>query len=276
MYQAERGMAMKNKIVMLLVLITGSLMNIHATGIEDASKAYNSGDYATAIEIYRTLEHQYGTSASLLYDMGQAYVRAGNLGNAMLCYQRSLRLNPYNGNARANIRYVESKVSDANRAEMKGKKLNIDAEDPSFFSSIRRYITERNSPDLWGLLGGISFVLLCGCVALYIFTHGVMWRKIGFFGGGVMLCLSVIFVIFSFMGASACQKHDVGVIISYKVELRAEPSTSAKTVAAPLTQGTVMTVMQVENDAQGRPEWYKVRLNSDYAGWLRNDVFEPI
>lgn len=267
---------MANKIKFTFLMLVACVLTMHAGPLEDAAKAYKDGDYGKAIECYRQIEKSYGTSSALLFNMGQAYTRAGNLGKAMICYQRALQMNPSNGEARENIKYVESRVQDANRAELKGKKISVVAEDPSFFITVKQYITKRHLSNTWSIWSGVTFVLFCICVALYVFT-GVVWvRKIGFFGGLTMLGLSVLFLIFAFMGAHASDKRNEGVITEYKIELRSDPSTSAKTVSSPLTQGTVLQIMDTEEGKDGRPEWYKVRLNNDYVGWIRDDNFEPI
>lgn len=113
-------------------MLVACVLTMHAGPLEDAAKAYKDGDYGKAIECYRQIEKSYGTSSALLFNMGQAYTRSGNLGKAMICYQRALQMNPSNGEARENIKYVESRVQDANRAELKGKKISVVAEDPSF------------------------------------------------------------------------------------------------------------------------------------------------
>ena len=251
-------------------------LSSHGATPEEARQAYDKGDYAKAVEIYQELAKTHGTSSALLFDMGQAYTRAGDLGHGMLCYRRALQQNPSNSQARSNIKYIESRVQDGNTAELKGKKISVVPEDPSFFTVLKNYITRRHHTNTWATWSGITFVLFCVCLALYIFQDRVLLRKIGFFGAIAMISISVLTLIFAFMGAHASGKQNEGVITAYKIELKADPSTSAKNVTSPLVQGTVMQIMDTEKAENGNPQWYKVRLNSDFAGWIRNDSFEPI
>lgn len=267
---------MKNRIYNLLMILLLAVVPVHADMLDDASAAYNKGDYNKAISLYKEAERRHGTSSALYFNMGQAYTRAGNMGAAMVSYQRALRLDPSNSEARDNIKYVESKVQDANRAEMKGKKLSVTPEAPSFFSAVKQYVTRRHASDTWALWAGICFVLFCGCVALYVFTRIVLLRKIGFFGGGAFIVLSLLFLTFAFMGAKAADRHEEGVVTAYKVQLMADPSTSSKSVAPMLTQGTMMDIIDVQKSEDGDVQWYKVRLNSDYVGWVQSDSFEVI
>lgn len=264
------------RISVTLGIILQSIVSMHADDFSEAAKAYNAGKYEYALNLYEGLEKQHGTSSELLFNKGQAYTRAGDIGRAMVCYQRALRLDPSNGEARHNAAYLSEKVADANKAELKDKNVSVVPDVPSFFIALKNYITRRHLSDTWALWGGITFVLFCVCVSLYVFRSEVILRKAGFFGGAVMLGLCIIFMVFAFMGASAADRHDEGVIVDYKTELHAEPSTSAKSVATPLTRGTVMTVIDKESAEDGKTLWYKVRLNGYFAGWVPADVFEVI
>lgn len=266
---------MNAKIITIVIMLLAAPF-CYGAPADDAAKAYEKGDYATAISIYEQMSARHGVSSELLYDMGQAYTKAGRYGNAMLCYQRALKINPYNSKARSNICYVESKVQDANRAELKGKKISVAEETPSFFMSLKNYITHRNSSNAWAFWAAACFVLFTVCVALYIFTPQVVLRKIGFFGGATTLALTAIFLVFAFMAASESTRQDTGVITAFKAELRHDPTKSSKAATAPLTQGTVMNVLETADNKNGKAEWYKVRLNSDYIGWIRSEDFELI
>lgn len=267
-------MIRKRYLILILMLIC--VITMRADALKEATDAYNKGDYAKAIELYKSIEAKDGSSSSLYFNMGQAYTRANNLGQAMLMYERALLLDPGNSEAQSNIRYVESKVQDANRSELKNKKYSVLEDDPSFFSSVRNYITKRHLSNTWAIWGALCFVLMIVCAAVYIFNSKVLLRKIGFFGGGVLLLFSATFVTFAFMAANSAKKRNRGVITDYKVELKSDASSSAKSVASPLTQGTILNIIDTQKDENDSVSWYKVRLNSDYVGWVSAENFQAI
>ena len=55
-----------------------------------------------------------------------------------------------------------------------------------------------------------------------------------------------------------------------------EPFSSAKAVGTPLERGTPLDILESENSQDGTIEWYKVRLNSEFAGWIQASDFEVI
>ncbi len=258
------------------VLLMLPLSVMADNSLESAEKAYNEGKFAEAAAIYDKISQEHGVSASLLANMGNAYAKAGDYGQAFLCYERSLYLDPSSNEVRNNRAYILSKIEDGNKANAKGKNISVVADEPSFFSRVKRYVTYSHTSDTWAVWGAVSFVLLCGCIALYIFRTEVLLRKIGFFGGLSLLVLCVVFMTFSFASAKACQSHDRGVITGFKVVLLTEPFSSAKAVGTPLERGTPLDILESENSQDGTVEWYKVRLNSEFAGWIQASDFEVI
>ena len=235
-----------------------------------ADSAYLKGDYHQAIELYNEIAQEYGVSASLLYNLGNAYLQQDDYGNAMLCYQKAKKLDPSNKKINTNLTYLAGKIEDANKAEQKGKRKKVSEDSPNFFQSVHASIAQNTSSDTWAGWAAACFLLFSGCVCLYLFNSNVLMRKTGFFGGFILLGISMICLVCAYMGAAESENHDYGIIISYKTALQTEPtlnSDSGKNEGV-LTRGTKVRIVSEETDAEGVVNWYKVRLNSEYIGWL--------
>ncbi len=247
------------------------------TTLADADSAYTAKEYGKAIELYGIVAETEGISAPLLFNLGNAYYQEGDYGNAMLCYLRAKRLDPSQKELNANLRYLRSRIEDSNKAEQKGKRLKVTLDEPSFFQNVHTAIAVETASNLWAVWGAVCFILFIGGAALYIFTRSVLARKIGFFGGIVTLICSVVFVAFAISGARAVSSKENGVITAFKVSLLTEPgkeSDSGK--EGVLTKGTEVRIVSEETDAEGNVTWYKVRLNSDYIGWVAADDLELV
>lgn len=244
--------------------------------LAEADSAYSAGEYSEAVRIYGDVASRQGTSASLLVNLGNAYVKSGDLGRGRLAYERALLENPGEKEARNNIDYIETRVSDNNRAEAKGSKVSVSPESESFFSMMKTYVTRRHTSDAWAWWGASFFILAILCLALYLFSSEVVIRKIGFFAGIGAGVLCVIAMVCAFSAASALENNDEGVITAYKVNLLDSPDENGKKSKYPLTRGTLMKVLDEERDDAGKVMWYKVRLNSDFVGWIRPADFETV
>lgn len=262
---------MKTKVLILFFVF--AIWNIFsangANPVAEADSAYNAKKYARAVELYNQVIETEGTSVALLYNLGNAYYQEGDYGNAMVCYQRAHRLDPSNSEVNANLRYLSSRVEDANKAEQKGKRFKVSTDELSFFQGIHKSVAKDISSNVWAILAAACFILFVACVALYIFTHVVVLRKIGFFGGMLLIAASILFLLFSFMGARAFHAENEGVLTAFKTTLLTEPGKEAdQEKGLVLTKGTVVQILSEESDAEGNVTWYKIRLNSDYIGWV--------
>lgn len=247
---------------------------VFGNDIDEAIQAYNAKDYNKAISLFSNVAEKEGISASLYYDLANAYAKNGDNGQAMLYYLRSLRLDPSNSQAIDNVKYLESKIYDSNQNELKGKKFSFEPDDPSFFTSLRLYIARDHLSDTWATWAVICFLIFLVCLVLYIFTKNVLARKIGFFGSFISLGITAICIVFSFMAASYVS--DEGVIITSKVKLKKEASDTSEEGQINLTKGTRMVILDQNQNEEKKQNWYKVRLNSDFIGWIQDTDFVPV
>ncbi|MEP6708695.1 MAG: tetratricopeptide repeat protein [Verrucomicrobiota bacterium] len=75
-----------------------------------ANSDYAAGHFRQAIDGYESLVRNRQWSASLFYDLGNAWFRAGEPGHAILNYERALALNPAHPEAEANLRLVRDQA----------------------------------------------------------------------------------------------------------------------------------------------------------------------
>ena len=93
---------MRNKLIALVVMLVCAIPAMSEDMLQNAATAYEKGDYGNAIALYNKVCETQGTSAPLLANLGNAYVKAGDYGKARLCYERSIRLNPSDSEVRTN------------------------------------------------------------------------------------------------------------------------------------------------------------------------------
>src|SRR5438876_6895012 len=75
-----------------------------------ANQEYADRNFKEAIDGYDQLVRSGQWSANLFYDLGNAYFRAGDLGEAILNYQRALALDRHHPEADANLRIVRDEA----------------------------------------------------------------------------------------------------------------------------------------------------------------------
>ena len=98
------GLLMAASVVLLISVLCTSAWAVQG---EDpfalGNEAYAEGKYDEALSFYKGAIKQKGYSASLLYNMANAYYQKKDVGQAILNYERALYLDPGNTDIQANL-----------------------------------------------------------------------------------------------------------------------------------------------------------------------------
>ena len=266
---------MKNNIFVSLVLLISGVLNANAFDYTKAEEAYRQKNYEEAAELFSQAIEKEGMSAGLLYNLGNSYYRLGKDGEAVLCYERAKKLDPGNETINQNLNFLASKIIDSNKGELKGKKGNVEPDQESFLDSVYRLIAIDMQSNNWAVFAVMAFILFLGGLALYMFTPNVLARKTGFFSGLIFLGFTVIFLIFSFVGAKEYTRQDKAILMNFTTSLLQNPESGASTTSTLLHKGTKVTILETKKGKDGS-DWYKVRLNGDNIGWVNGKEIEII
>lgn len=269
-------MIMNRTIGIIVVLLLTIGISYAQSPISLAEKEYKVGNYKASIEIYEHLLNEKGGSAALYANLGNAYTKIGDYGKAVVAYERALQMDPSSKIVNNNLLYLQSRIEDNNKADAKGGKLSVVPDELSFFTNLKKTVIYNHSSNTWAIVAAGSFILCCICIALYLFRQEVIIRKIGFFAGILLFILSFSFLAFAYSVKDSVNRKDYGVIVGFKVPLLAEPYNSSKVVSSPLNKGTKLFILSQEMSNGTHERWYKVRLNSDYVGWIKGSELEII
>ena len=82
-----------------------------------ANQLYENGAFNQASQIYQQLADQGFSESELLYNLGNAYYKEGELGRAILNYERAARLSPRDSDIQANLEFVQGQSIDQLEAD---------------------------------------------------------------------------------------------------------------------------------------------------------------
>lgn len=109
----------KQVVVILLVVCAGLFFGRPALASEQARQflsgieSYKGGDYPTAIDIFTTLAQSGVVNGQLYYNLGNAHLKNDELGQAILWYERALKMLPNDPDLLFNLKYARSLTKDA-------------------------------------------------------------------------------------------------------------------------------------------------------------------
>jgi len=78
----------------------------------DGIKDYKENRYAEAAAAFSKIADEGIKNGKLFYNLGNAYLKSGDIGNAMLWYERALKLLPHDPDLRFNYEYTQSLTKD--------------------------------------------------------------------------------------------------------------------------------------------------------------------
>ena len=232
-----------------------SMVAFAQDAFDAANAAYADGRYEEAAAMYQSLLDEQ-PDATLYYNLGNARFKQGELAQAILNYERALRLQPNNKDAQYNLAFAQSRITD-----------NIVEQDfflSSWARTVRNCLSERT---WWSTSIGL---FICALIALLLFLLGrELWlRKTAFHVAWIALLFSLI------AGLNAGSLHqrntlrNEAIITQGVVNVKSSPDRSGTDLFT-IHEGTKVTIRETLG------EWVNVRVGSN-EGWMKSGYLERI
>ena len=235
-----------------------------ANGVVDsifsqANTLFQSKKYDQSIRLYNLLiqEHQLQTG-DLYYNLGSAYLKKKDVANASLYLERAIIVNPHNDDYQTNLRLAKDLLLDDFGVI------------PDFF--IKRWahsISNLLSSTSWALLSILLFLFTCGLVITWLFHRSYRIKKLLFYGGVILLFLSLLGLIFGTIRQKLEVNNPYAIVMIEEDYIKMAPDESSKEVVA-IHAGLKVKVI----DSLG--SWSKIELSNKEVGWIPTNSIESI
>ena len=253
-YLNNFGISVYRYIVISVFFICSSAL-FAQDAFDAANAAYADGRYEEAAAIYQSLLDEQ-PDATLYYNLGNTRFKQGELAQAILNYERALRLKPNYKDAQYNLAFAQSRITD-----------NI-VEQDFFLSSWARTVRNNLSERTWWSISIGLFI--CALIALLLFLLGrELWlRKTAFHVAWIALLFSLI------AGLNAGSLHqrntlrNEAIITQGVVNVKSSPDRSGTDLFT-IHEGTKVTIRETLG------EWVNVRVGSN-EGWMKSGYLERI
>ena len=246
----------KTTAVLLLFLMLP--LSASAVTKAEADSAYVRGEYQQAIADYEALLKQ-GGSAELYYNLGNAYYRTENITKAVLNYERALLLSPGDRDIRFNLQIAHSKTID-----------KIVPETEMFFITWYHALVNLMSVDAWARVALISLTLVIMLLLVYLFASRLWLRKIGFFGGILLLAVFVLSNIFAWQQKQNLLFRKGAIVTAPSVTVKSTPAKNGTDLFI-LHEGTKVNI--TDGSMRG---WLEIRIADGKEGWIERNKLEEI
>ncbi|WP_280764939.1 tetratricopeptide repeat protein [Parabacteroides sp. PFB2-10] len=244
----------------LFVLMPCLVFSLFAqeSAIKEAEAAYTQEDYILAIEKYESILAEQGQSSQILYNLGNAYYKAGLVAPAILNYERALLLDPGDSDIRFNLQMAKLRAVD-----------QIEPVGEFFLKKWFLSIQDMGSSDSWAKLGVVCFLVFIVCLLFFFFSRWIRMKKAGFYLGCVFLVLVIVCNIFARNQKNELINRTHAIVFTPTVTAKSSPSASGTDLFI-LHEGTKVSVKSEIG------EWNEIELESGSVGWIQKKDIEII
>jgi tetratricopeptide (TPR) repeat protein len=215
--------------------------------------AYFRGRYAEAVAAYEQVAALGVRSEDLYYNLGSAYLKAGQLGPAIYNFERALELDPTQEDVQFNLRTAREVA-----AKKKGEDRLVGAEAPPLWMRAVQPFT----------VGSVSWLFL----GLYVTAFGLL-ITLHFLGPGFLkvgLWAALAFVALGTLGAGTllgarlylAERVEQAIVLPDAVQVKEGPDPNYQPTFS-VHAGLRVRIVEKEQD------WVRVRLSNGLEGWVR-------
>jgi tetratricopeptide (TPR) repeat protein len=245
-----------------LVTLLVSPISGNATEIETAWKAYEEQRYADAAVHWKAASESQEGNPNILYNLGCAYAKAGDLGHARLAFERAFALAPWDQDIGMNRNQIAHAIR-LQGVESSVRGTTVDGDEAFFWWRL----AVRFTGDILGLVLLISIWLLIASM-LFRRKRAGLKRDLGMAMVAVTLLTSLTCAAALFARTSLINEIIPAVLLDDDPRLREGPSMLAgeRRTKTSLTPGSLLEVLDA------RDGWTKVRLPDGKDGWLPSET----
>jgi len=249
----KRGTHLLWSMVAAIALLCAAVPSVRGAQSPEMAKAnqdFSDGHFREAIDGYQSLVRSGHWSANLFYDLGNAWFRVGDFGQAILNYERALALDPRHPETQANLRLARD---EARALEMEK-------------NGLERYL-DAGTPTQYSIAASIAFWLALFATARLFFLPRRSAKLITLIV--LSLCLFAGALVALYTTETGSNGRDRAIVTAKNVEARLATADNAKSVLS-LPPGSQIKILSERGD------WIYAALPSDRRGWIPANSVERV
>jgi tetratricopeptide (TPR) repeat protein len=245
---------------LFLILTVPGTFPVHAELSEESAKMYNeandfysSKEYGKALNIYTELIERGIKNPSLFYNLGNTYFKLGQIGYAILYYEKAVSLKPFDRDIRNNLEYARRSMEERIQ--------------PLYNEGLFNFLRTTYSFVKPWLLAVFELVFFTGFIVFSILFILLPYQRQRF--KKQVLVFGILFFVFgvcAFSRTAYEKANPKGIVVEEAVEVLSAPIVESEPVFQ-LYEGTRTKVLETRGD------WIRIRINDGREGWiLQQDI----
>lgn len=226
---------------------------------QEGTRLYQDGQIEEALVAFEKILDTGYTSGSVYFNIGNCYYKLGEVGKAILFYERAAKLLPGDEDVVFNLGLVNQAIVD-----------QIEVQKDFFLIRMWRGLLYLFPKSGLLLVLGFSWIATVALLIVFILSRHASVRLL-FQRLAVLMLIVTLFLGFSYLSRVQDEKNRIeAIIMADKVDVMSAPAAQGGTEVFVLHEGTKVTL-----DRQ-RDEWVEIILPDRKVGWVKREVLEVI
>lgn len=221
---------------------------------ELANKAYQNENFEEAHLLYDSLLISGLSSVELHYNTANALFRLNRLGEAILHYEKTLKLNPAFEDASFNLKVARSRLGFKQPTEILSR---------SFAST---FLTR--TPDYWAWAAVFMFAIMVVLYFLFLISSNLRMRRLNLNTSITAFCFGIICIAFAFWQNKETTSS-LAVVTLQEIEVYSEPNENSKTLFL-LEEGATVKITET------RESFIEIQFDTEKKGWVKTEEIHPV
>ncbi|MGB1004622.1 MAG: tetratricopeptide repeat protein [Salibacteraceae bacterium] len=254
---------MKKLIVLLLFSITSvysfSFETAHYDSLYSlANNQYQNQKYEEALKSYSIIFESGLESADLFYNTANCYYKLNQPTQAILYYEKALKLNPSGKDIKYNLELVNKLKVD-----------KIETLPKPFYKEWWTELTHSLQVDTFATLSIVLLFIAVFLLLLFFRTSSGTLKRLSFFLMLVFIIATGITFLFAQSQYSNTINNKSAIVFSSRVNIYSAPNTTSTTLFI-VHDGLKVNILKTEN------QWNQIMLPDGSIGWIPQEALAPI
>ena len=247
----------KNGVLTLMIFFIVSTLSLKAQApvsplFEEGNTAYNNGDFFKAVTLYEQTLLTGKHSASLYFNLGNAYYRLNKVAESIYNYEKARQLDPENEDFKVNSAFAQNMTIDA-----------IEPLPESQLSQVQNSLYALASASIWSKIVVLFVWLFAIFFSIYLLNKTIKLKRLFFVLSLFSLVLFLSSFTIKFFANAEQENRKYAIIFSNEINIWSEPNLRAE-IQFTLHEGTKVELLD------SLDEWEKIRIANGSEGWIKN------
>jgi len=239
-------------------LVFGVEQDYYQSLINAGNEAYQANEWDEALANYQEVLDAGLMNANIYYNIGNVHYKLGHIPEAILFYERSLKLAPGDPDVSHNLSIANKYILDV-----------MEPLPPLFYEEWMQVFKNSFTAKGWAYIGLICFWLLTATTLVFLLTQQTAIKKFSFVFLFAFIAISGLGFLMAQYQQDSCSAQDTAIIFEASVDMHSEPSSSSTRLYV-VHEGLKVSISQLVNN------WYEVILPDGSKGWIKASQVQVI